>query len=179
MIGTEDYYDDGLDDNSSFDDYIPKTVDPGNWMFIGVSLYSLLCLCVLPFLVICGNRLEKRRVDREEWARLEKEAHELELAEEVAEAKEEIAHIGAIETEFVQESDHCRRGTKIHTISSKKSIHDNYAVSVIRTIQFHVSFLYFDYLHHSNIPNAYAMIDASIQQWWQKHFGESCGKCNE
>ena len=42
--------DDNYDDYEGFDDYVPKTIDPGPWMLIGVSVYSLSCIIILPFL---------------------------------------------------------------------------------------------------------------------------------
>jgi len=61
MVSAEDdddyyYYYDG------FDNYVPKTIDPGPWMLIGVSVYSLICIIVLPFFVVIGNRRERRRM---------------------------------------------------------------------------------------------------------------------
>ena len=55
------------DDGYTYDDYIPKTNDPGPWILIGISIYSFMCLVVLPFLVICGNRREKKLRNREQW----------------------------------------------------------------------------------------------------------------
>jgi hypothetical protein len=59
---TDDYYgDDG------FDNYIPKTVDPGPWMLIGVCLYSIFCVILLPILVVIGQKLDDRKLDRKAW----------------------------------------------------------------------------------------------------------------
>lgn len=64
----DDYYYEG------FDNYVPKTVDPGPWMLIGVSVYSLLCIIILPFLVVIGNRRERRRMEKKKL-----EGNDLEL----------------------------------------------------------------------------------------------------
>ena len=58
MVDTDDNYDDG------FDDYVPKTHDPGPWMLIGVCTYSIFCVLILPVLVILGKRREQRLLDR-------------------------------------------------------------------------------------------------------------------
>ena len=58
MVDTDDNYDDG------FDDYVPKTHDPGPWMLIGVCIYSIFCVLILPVLVILGKRREQRLLDR-------------------------------------------------------------------------------------------------------------------
>ena len=70
MVSAEDddYYYEG------FDNYVPKTVDPGPWMLIGVSVYSLLCIIILPFLVVIGNRRERRRMEKKKL-----EGNDLEL----------------------------------------------------------------------------------------------------
>ena len=69
MASIYDYYED--DDGYTYDDYLPKTHDPGQWMLVGVGLYSLLCLFALPFLVVCGNRREKGRLNRKEWEKIQ------------------------------------------------------------------------------------------------------------
>ena len=109
-----DYYED--DASATFDDYIPITNDPGPWMFIGVSAYSLFCLLILPFLVICGSRHEKRKLDREEWNKIEAENNGLSF--DNSETKEDMEDIGAIETELVENNDNL--GTKIKTESTKR-----------------------------------------------------------
>jgi len=58
MVETDDYYYDG------FVNYVPKTHDPGPWMLIGVCIYSICCVLILPVLVILGKRREKRLLDR-------------------------------------------------------------------------------------------------------------------
>ena len=121
MISAEDYYDDdGMQE--SFDDYIPQTTDPGAWMLVGVCLYSLICTCILPILVICGNRREKSRLDRKEWDRLKKDVTADDVEDGVEERKEDIANIGAIETECVRGSN--SRATKIQTVSERRSSND-------------------------------------------------------
>lgn len=66
MVSTQDedsydYFDDG------FDNYEPKTIAPGPWMLIGVSIYSILCVVILPFLVVLGNKRDKKRIHRGTW----------------------------------------------------------------------------------------------------------------
>lgn len=75
MATAYDYYDD--DDGYTYDDYIPKTHDPGHWMLVGVGLYSLLCLIALPFLVVCGNRRETRRLNIKEWEKIQMDQKEV------------------------------------------------------------------------------------------------------
>jgi len=60
MVSAEDddYYYEG------FDNYVPKTIDPGPWMLIGVSVYSLFCIIILPFLVVIGNSRDRRRMEK-------------------------------------------------------------------------------------------------------------------
>ena len=107
-----------IDDDVGFDNYEPITVDPGPWLFIGVCAYSVLCVVLLPFIVKCGNRREKRRLDRKEWGRIEMSINSDD------ETKEESAHIGAIEAEFVDKKGknkrECSGTTVIKTVSSKK-----------------------------------------------------------
>ena len=148
MIGAEDYYDDdGMQE--SFDNYTPKTTDPGVWMLVGVCVYSLLCICILPILVICGNRREKSRLDRKEWDRLEKDVTADDVEDEIEEGVEQIANIDAIETEFVRGDNN--RATKIRTVSKRRSSHD-YGVSkriIRKEIRIHdisliISFVFFN-----------------------------------
>jgi hypothetical protein len=62
----ESIQDDNLNDDG-FDNYEPKTIDPGPWMLVGVSVYSIFCAIILPFLVVIGNKRERRRIDRNAW----------------------------------------------------------------------------------------------------------------
>ena len=48
-------------DDDGFIGYIPTTTDPGPWVLIGVSIYSVGCILILPPLVVLGNRWDKRR----------------------------------------------------------------------------------------------------------------------
>ena len=63
MSNIYDYYD---DDYYGYFDDDTKTNDPGQWILIGVSVYSSLCIILLPYLVVCGNRRETRQQDRKE-----------------------------------------------------------------------------------------------------------------
>jgi len=47
-----------------FDNYVPKTQDPGPWMLIGVCIYSIFCVLILPVLVIVGDRWDAKLLDR-------------------------------------------------------------------------------------------------------------------
>ena len=122
LLGGSYYAEDDADDRyyeTDFDNYVPKTNDPGPWLFIGVCIYSVICLAILPLVVMCGNRREKRRVDREEWNKSEDDNEE-----EISESKEETDHIGAVETELVQDTNDHRR-TKVKTISNNRANSNN------------------------------------------------------
>jgi len=56
-----DYYG---DDDDGFENYIPQTTDPGPWMLIAATLYSLCCIIILPFLITWSNQRNKRRGER-------------------------------------------------------------------------------------------------------------------
>lgn len=109
------YYagDDDSDDSFTFDDYVTKTNDPGPWIFIGVSLYSFFCLSLLPIVVMYGNRREKRLLDREEWNKTRDDEDDSSCS--LSETIEELGHIGAVETELVE-----NKATKISTVSQRK-----------------------------------------------------------
>jgi hypothetical protein len=58
----DDYYtDDG------FSSYEITSIDPGPWMLIGICIYSLVCVLVLPILVFYGRRRNERRLDQSAW----------------------------------------------------------------------------------------------------------------
>lgn len=110
--------DDGGGDDAGFtyDDYIPITNDPGPWIFIGASLYSAFCLCILPVVVLYGNQREKRLLDREEWKKTQNTgSDEEDSSSSVSETIEDIGHIGAVEAELTAD-----KKTRISTVSQKK-----------------------------------------------------------
>ena len=47
-MSNDDYY---YYRNKGFEDYIPTTTDPGPWMLIAVSIYSICCLIAIPVVV--------------------------------------------------------------------------------------------------------------------------------
>ncbi|GFH46031.1 hypothetical protein CTEN210_02505 [Chaetoceros tenuissimus] len=47
-MSNDDYY---YYRNKGFEDYIPTTIDPGPWMLIAVSIYSICCLIAIPLVV--------------------------------------------------------------------------------------------------------------------------------
>jgi hypothetical protein len=53
MTIDDDYHD-------GFSDYVPTTTDPGPWMLLGVSLYSISCVLFLPICVFVGKRRRKK-----------------------------------------------------------------------------------------------------------------------
>ncbi len=118
-----DYYSDYYD----YEGYEAKTNDPGPWMLIGVCLYSVLCVVLLPLLVMWGNRREKRRVDKEEWNRVEMSGSVEDPESTMDETKEGIEHTDAIETEFVESRNGDRinknilESTKVRAMSSKRA----------------------------------------------------------
>jgi len=58
----------GYYDEEGFDNYVAKTQNAGPWMLIGVFLYSVSCVLVLPVLVSLGRRRQRRqRRDRQRW----------------------------------------------------------------------------------------------------------------
>ena len=57
MINDDYYYD-------SFSDYVPTTIDPGPWMLIGVSLYSIFCILFLPICVFVAKKRRKKYQDK-------------------------------------------------------------------------------------------------------------------
>lgn len=60
MVSTgDDYY----GDDDGFDNYIPNSVDPGPWMLIGVCLYSVFCIVILPIIVFLGRRRKEGRLE--------------------------------------------------------------------------------------------------------------------
>ncbi len=73
------YYDDYYYYSEGFDNYDRTSIDPGPYMMISVSLYSLLCVIVLPFIVGIAKRREEKkskRKDRELQESRAEKAHE-------------------------------------------------------------------------------------------------------
>lgn len=59
---TDDYY----YYSEGFDNYDRTSIDPGPYMMISVSLYSLLCVLVLPFAVRIAKRREEKKSKKKE-----------------------------------------------------------------------------------------------------------------
>lgn len=110
MNSTDDYYD---YNKNGFESYVFTTIDPGPWMLFGVSIYSCICVIVIPPLVILGNRYEKRRLEKGKWKEDEDDSEGSETVGESTKQIEgskdtsghsitEAAAAGEIETKLMQ-----------------------------------------------------------------------------
>ena len=85
----------------TYDDYTPKTTDPGPWLFIFTFIYSISCMLMLPCVVVCQRRYLQRQLGHE---LLNKQS--IEEKDSNIEIDVEVNHSGDIEMELVEDEIH-------------------------------------------------------------------------